>query len=109
MRPTQLANYLRANRKRLALSQDDVAFLLGGQSGAKISRYENFTRMPSLETALALEAIYKRAASEIFGGLYQKAERKVAERAKMLVDRKASRFGNQSASRRKLLVELARM
>jgi transcriptional regulator with XRE-family HTH domain len=109
MRSTQLTNYLRANRKRLALSQDDVAFLLGGQSGAKISRYENFTRMPSLETALALEAIYKRAASELFGGLYQKAERKVAARAKLLVDRNAQESGNQSAPRRKVLVELARM
>jgi transcriptional regulator with XRE-family HTH domain len=109
MRPTQLTNYLRANRKRLALSQDDVAFLLGGQSGAKISRYENFTRMPSLVTALALEAIYKRAASELFGGLYQKAERTVAQRAKILVGRNASGSGKQSASRYKVLVELAQM
>jgi transcriptional regulator with XRE-family HTH domain len=108
MRPTQLKNYLRSNRKRLALSQGEVAFLLGGQSGAKISRYENFTRVPGLETALALEAIYKRAASELFGGLYQKAERKVAERAKILVDRKNPGSG-VSASKRKLLVELAQM
>ena len=109
MRPPQLTNYLRSNRKRLALSQDEVAFLLGGESGAKISRYENFTRVPSLETALALEAIYKRAASELFGGLYQKAERKVAVRAKMLADRKTSESGAPSNSKRKLLTELAQM
>jgi transcriptional regulator with XRE-family HTH domain len=109
MRPSQLTNYLRANRKRLALSQDEVAFLLGGHNGAKISRYENFTRVPSLETALALEAVYKRAASELFGGLYQKAERKVAKRAKILIERKAPGSGSQTASKRKLLVELARM
>jgi len=108
MRPAQLTNYLRANRKRLALSQDDVAFLLGGESGAKISRYENFTRIPGLETALALEAIYKRAVSELFGGLYQKAERKVAERAKILVHRKAGSSHGHSL-KRKALIELARM
>ena len=106
--PTQLKNYLRANRKRLVLSQDDVAFLLGGQSGGKISRYENFTRIPGLETALALEAIYKRAVSELFGGLYQKAETKVAERAKILARRKACGSGEQSL-KRKALIELARM
>jgi transcriptional regulator with XRE-family HTH domain len=109
MRPAQLRNYLRANRKRLTLSQDDVAFLLGGQSGAKISRYENFTRVPGLEVALALEAIYKRSVGELFGGLYQKVERKVAERAKILVNRKAEGTGSQSVPKRKVLIELARM
>jgi transcriptional regulator with XRE-family HTH domain len=108
MRPTQLKNYLRANRKRLALSQDDVAFLLGGQSGGKISRYENFTRIPGLETALALEAIYKRAVSELFGGLYQKAERKVADRAKILARRKAG-VPDGRPLKRQALIELARM
>jgi hypothetical protein len=47
------SNYLRSNRKRLALSQDEVAFLLGALSGTKVCRYERFVRTPSLETALA--------------------------------------------------------
>src|SRR5690348_2590379 len=85
----QLPNYLRSNRNRLGLSQDDVAFLLGARHGAKISRYENFIRTPSLEAALALEVICKRSVSELFGGLYQKAERNVSKRAKKLIDRKA--------------------
>jgi len=84
---SQLPNYLRANRKRLALSQDEVAFLLGTKNGAKVSRYEHFVRVPSLETALAYEAIFKRSASELFGGLYQKVELEVAERAKILAER----------------------
>jgi transcriptional regulator with XRE-family HTH domain len=88
MTSPQLPNYLRANRKRLALSQDEVAFLLGAQSGAKVCRYERFVREPSLETALAFEAIFKRSVSELFGGLYQKVEREVAERVKILNQRK---------------------
>ena len=84
MSSKQLPNYLRTNRKRLALSQDEVAFLLGTQSGAKVSRYEQFARVPSLETALACEVIFQRSASELFGGLYQKVEQQVAERAEAL-------------------------
>lgn len=87
MTSSQLPNYLRKNRKRLALSQDEVAFLLGTQSGAKVSRYEHFVRVPSLETALAYEAIFQRPARELFGGLYQKVEQEVAGRAKSLVAR----------------------
>jgi transcriptional regulator with XRE-family HTH domain len=83
---SQLPNYLLSNRKRLALSQDEVAFLLGTKSGAKVSRYERFTRMPSLETALAFEVIFQRAPSELFGGLYQQIEQEVAARAKALTD-----------------------
>src|SRR6266699_6662617 len=87
MTSPQLPNYLRANRKRLALSQDEVAFLLGAHSGTKVCRYERFVREPSLETALAYEAIFKTSVSELFGGLYQKVEREVAERAKILAER----------------------
>jgi transcriptional regulator with XRE-family HTH domain len=67
----QLPHHLRANRKRLALSQDEVAFLLGAVDGAQVSKYEHFTRIPTLETALACEVIMKRSASELFGGMYQ--------------------------------------
>src|ERR1039457_6727515 len=84
MTSPQLPNYLRANRKRLALSQDEVAFLLGTQNGAKVCRYERFVREPSLATALAYEAIFKRLVSELFPGLYQKVEQEVAARAKPL-------------------------
>ena len=102
MATPQLPNYLRANRKRLALSQDEVAFLLGNKGGANVSRYERFDREPSLETALALEVIFQRSASELFGGLYQKVEREVMERAKILAYRT-----NQKDSKRQMLANIA--
>src|SRR5437667_8625700 len=95
-----LQNYLRANRKRLALSQDDVAFLLGTRSGGKVCRYEHFVRLPSLETALAYEAIFRRSVSELFPGLYQKVERDVAERAIILAERKDRKANRQTARKR---------
>jgi transcriptional regulator with XRE-family HTH domain len=108
MTSPQLPNYLRANRKRLALSQDEVAFLLGTQSGAKVCRYERFAREPSLETALACEAIFKRSVSELFPGLYQKVEREVAARAKALAGKTDGRKPTrQTARKREALAELA--
>jgi transcriptional regulator with XRE-family HTH domain len=86
MASSQLPNYLLSNRKRLSLSQEEVAFLLGNKGGAKVSRYERFAREPSLATALALEVIYQRSASELFAGLYQKVEQEVMARAKVLAD-----------------------
>ena len=79
-----LENYLRSYRKRSAFSQDEVAFLLGSSSGAKISRYERRGRRPPLETALAYEAIFQVPVSALFAGLYQKVERETAARAQLL-------------------------
>jgi transcriptional regulator with XRE-family HTH domain len=104
----QLPNYLRSNRKRLALSQDEVAFLLGTQSGAKMCRYERFVREPSLETAMAFEVIFQRSASELFGGLYEKVEQKVMARAKALAERTdRQKARRRTAHKRRILNNIA--
>jgi transcriptional regulator with XRE-family HTH domain len=103
-----LPNHLRPHRKSLALSQDEVAFLLGNQNGAQVCRYEQFDRVPSLETALAFEAIFKRSASELFPGLYQRIEQEVAARAKALAERTGCGKVNQRTTRkREVLADLA--
>lgn len=81
----QLPNYLRAHRKRLGLSQDEVAFFLGAESGAKACRYERFAREPGFRTALACEAVFQKPVRVLFAGLYEQMEREVASRAKRLV------------------------
>jgi transcriptional regulator with XRE-family HTH domain len=89
-----LSNYLRTHRKHLALSQEEVAFLLGvnGMDKAiKVSRDENSARKPSLQFALAYEAIYGTPVRELFAGLYEQMEQKVAERAKLLSFRKTGK------------------
>lgn len=103
-----LLNYLLSNRKRLALSQEDVAFLLGTQSGAKVSRHERFAREPSLKTALAYEAIYQRSASEIFSGLYGEVEQEVAARAKTLASKNGPlKPSRQTTRKRQTLANIA--
>jgi len=86
-----LPNYLQTQRKRLSLSQEEVGFLLGiagMNKGNKVCRDENFARAPSLQDALAYEAIYDRPVRELFAGIYQQAEQEVAARAKFLNFRK---------------------
>jgi transcriptional regulator with XRE-family HTH domain len=107
MTSSKLHNYLRTNRKRLALSQVEVGFLLGSKVGTKVCRYERFTRTPSLETALAYEVIYRRPVSELFGGLYQTIEQEVTTRAKTLAERNdLGQTERQHIHRRETLTKL---
>lgn len=110
MSSSSLPNYLRSHRKRLALSQPEVAFLLGlrGESkGAKVCRDERFVRKPNLDAALAYEAIYGCPVRELFAGLYHQIEREVAGRAKVLTFRKEAKQDKQASCKRQLLLNLA--
>src|SRR2546428_10823137 len=80
----RLPNYLKTYRKRAGLSQDEVAFLLGCRSGAKVSRYERLARRPSLETAFAYEAVFGVPARDLFAGVYEKVESDIVKRARVL-------------------------
>lgn len=108
MAHSQLPNYLRAYRKRLALSQEEVAFLLGTESGAKVSRYECFMREPNLRAVLAYIAICQAPARELFAGLYRYVEINVASRAKTLLSKLDGRKTNRRVGRkREVLAKLA--
>jgi transcriptional regulator with XRE-family HTH domain len=96
-----LSNHVRKYRKRSALSQKDVAYLLGVVSGSKVSRYERFTREPGLYTALAYEAIFQCMVSELFPGLYLRIEAEVRARAKTLMERKSNGKPNRVSIRRR--------
>jgi len=105
-----LTNYLRTSRKRLALTQNDVAFLLGlhGISrGAKVCRDENFVCEPSLRTAFAYEVIYQTQVRDLFAGLKREIEREIAERAKILTLQKDMKQTSQKAIRLQVLTRLA--
>ena len=101
-----LSNYLRTYRKKSALSQEEVAFLLGGigmSKGSAVSRYESFTREPTLSVALAYEVINGKPVRELFAGLYEQVEKDVAKRAKLLSYRKTS----AKTKRQQLLINIA--
>ena len=96
----KLENYLRTYRKRTGFSQDDIAFLLCAHSGSKVSRYERFARQPSLQTALAYEAIFGVPIQELFTGIYQKVERTTQTRARLLTKRLGTANRNTAAAQK---------
>ena len=103
-----LSNHVRKYRKCSALSQRDVAYLLGGQSGSKVCRYERFAREPGFATALAYEAIFRRPVAELFPGLYQKMQAEVRARATVLLERDCGRkLSRAGARRREMLAAIA--
>jgi transcriptional regulator with XRE-family HTH domain len=87
MQNDKLDNYLRTYRKKLGLTQREVAFLLGCHSGAKVSRYERLGRLPSLATIFAYEVIFQKPTRELFAGIYDQAEQKTLRKVRTLVNR----------------------
>jgi|SRR5271157_1182121 len=80
----RLQNYLRTYRRKSGFTQREVAFLLGGKSGAQLSRYEKQRRLPPLRTALAFEAIYKVPLAELFAGVRESVGGETLERIEKL-------------------------
>ena len=72
MRNHRLPHYLKTCRKRVGLSQEDIAYLLGFESSAHVSRYERYRRSPIFRMALAMCVIFQLPPRELFGGEYQK-------------------------------------
>lgn len=88
-------------RRRTHLTQDEVGFLIGSRDGSRLARYERFRRMPTLETALALEAALGVPVKELFAGEFAKVEATVRKRAKVLGYR--VRRENEGVRRRRRL------
>ncbi len=78
--------YLKTHRRRWGLTQQELASLLGYQTGAVVSRLELAARSPTLETAYAFELILGLAASEIFPGLHERVRNDVIARARAYYD-----------------------
>jgi transcriptional regulator with XRE-family HTH domain len=98
----KIKSYLRTYRKRLGLTQDEIAFLLGCRSGTKISRFEHLARHPNLETALACQVVFGVPAHEIFPGMFAEVEKVVTERARLLSGRLKAQREHRAGDRQKL-------
>jgi hypothetical protein len=61
-----------------------MAFLLGYQSGTKISRFERLARQPNLETVIACQVVFGVPAHRLFPGVFAEVEKTVTERARLL-------------------------
>jgi DNA-binding XRE family transcriptional regulator len=75
------------HRKRAGLSQAEMAFILGGRRGTKVSRYERFKRLPELPTAFAYQVTFGIPASELFAGVFEQVRRVTVRRVRVLYRR----------------------
>ena len=80
-----LTCYLKTHRKRLGLTQNEFAMLVGGKSEACVSRLERLTRKPDIETAFACQVLFDVSVHEVFPGIYASVEQAVIDRARLLV------------------------
>jgi transcriptional regulator with XRE-family HTH domain len=79
-----LKTYLLTYRKRMGLSQDELAFLLGIDSGTTVSKHETGARKPLLKAALSYEIILGEPAAELFAGWYLELRLDIRTRAAKL-------------------------
>lgn len=91
----QLTNYLRMHRKRIGLTQKELAFLLGCNHAAKVSRYERFNQTPHLATVIAYEVVFQTVSRQLFGGLFEMIETETRQRIRQLLKIKMKCLGNQ--------------
>ncbi len=78
---------LKPYRKRSGFTQQELGFLLGLKQHSCISRYEAGASNPSLETALAYQAVFGRELQELFPELHGRVFASVGERARQLSQR----------------------
>src|SRR5437588_11727906 len=80
----KLVHYLRNERRRSALTQADIAALLGGPWKGRVSWYERGA-LPPTEVALEYEAILGKPVADLLGGAFHRASLKVRRRAQELL------------------------
>lgn len=103
---TRRVHYLRNERRRAALTQADIAALLGGPWAGRVSWYERGATPPT-EVALEYEAILKKPVSELLGGAYDRATFVVRQRARDLLNKDDLANTARRLRRRKTLERIA--
>lgn len=86
---------------RAALTQKEMAQLLGCRSSATICQYEARKREPDLRTALAYQVIFGIAVDELFPGIYQEVEKNVQLRAEGLAEQVRSDDNNPALAHKR--------
>jgi|ERR1035437_3352370 DNA-binding XRE family transcriptional regulator len=94
MKRRTITPYLRALRRRSALSQEDVAFLLGAFTGSRVSRHETGACGPPIEVVLAYEVIFGAGMAEIYEDELREIAKHVRKRARTLHESMAHRLND---------------
>ena len=82
----RIKTYVRPLRRRWALTQRELAFLIGVRNGAVVSRIERLKRPPSLPVTFACMLVFGAAPPELFPGLISQIHDDVLRRVTELYD-----------------------
>lgn len=105
---TNITTKLQALRLEKGLSQEDMAFLLGGTTGGMVCRHEKGNRIPDLETAIAYALIHGMEIQTLFNTLEEKAREQIERRAaQLLAAIPAGAIDPTAVRRRQMLKELS--
>lgn len=85
-------NYLRSCRKKLGLTQNQLAFLLGLESGSRISVLEGGRGLPTLREAVMFERLFGQAVCAIWPEWVKKTEENFESHIEKLVNGLARSF-----------------
>lgn len=102
MENIQPVNYLRAHRRRSGLTQEELSYLLGEKTHAKIARYERDLRRPSLENLIACELILGENLAGMFPGIAKQLISKLRQRACTLRKRLLTGKNRNAQTERKI-------
>lgn len=98
--PRKLPQYLRSERRRSGLTQEDLAVVFDAHEFS-LRRYERSGRLPPLETALAYQAAFGVPVAELFAGTYKKIHNRVRTRARRRMESLTSGRSPSHLARRK--------
>jgi|SRR3989344_819470 len=84
---SSIHSYIRTHRRKWALTQKDLAFLLGRKSSTHVSRLEQSKRTPHVEIILACEILFGISSGQLLPKLYEEVEEQVMARAKELYEK----------------------
>lgn len=87
MSKRKLPEYLRSYRKRVGLSQSEMAYLLGLNSATSVSRFERREQLPDLRRAFAYQVILSVSVESLFAGVFEEVKRETERRAMVMARR----------------------
>ena len=82
----RIKTYVRPLRRRWALTQRELAFLVGAKNGAVVSRIEGLKRSPSLPVTVACALVFDTPLPDLFPDLHSQIRDDVLRRASELYD-----------------------
>lgn len=102
----RVQSYLRTERRKWALTQKELTFLLGRKSPTHTSRLEQGKRIPSADALLACEILFGIHPRILFPKLYADVEEQVLARASTLYEQ-LEQEGSLPAQRKKEFLSAA--